>query len=120
MDHMNSKGKIAVEKVKTLTSDERRDRLVELRMELAELECTCPHEIVRRCNSAICNICGQDFGWWCKVSPDHVCHYYTSTYEGKSCVLLIDDTYYGFTPEKDPEYQTEDECLFCGQPKERL
>jgi len=120
MDHMNSKTKIAVEMVKTLTPDQRREKLVELRAVVAELECTCPHEIVNRCGQAICNICGQDFNWWCEDSPDHVCHYYSSAHDGKVYVLLIDDSETDFQSTKDPEYESEDECLFCGQPRQRL
>jgi len=41
--------------------------------------------------SAICLVCGTDFGWWCPESPDHICHYSRS----------------------------EDECDYCHMPMER-
>jgi hypothetical protein len=65
-----------------LTPDERRTEIAALRakievmqMEAAELAMDCPHNIVQNGDSAECDICGDDFGWWCPTSPDHRCDY---------------------------------------------
>lgn len=49
------------------------------------------HIVVRKGDSARCDICQMDFGWWCPKSEDHTCEY----------------------PD-DSEY-----CKFCGEPSER-
>jgi len=77
---------------------------------------SCPHEIFQHGDSVYCNICKKDFGWWCPDSPDHTCHYFSMD----GMVELLDGT----TIERpkgaiDPQYETEDQCLFCGQPEER-
>ena len=51
----------------------------------------CSHHLVRDGESVCCQICGEDYGWWCPKSPDHKCHY------------SVD----------------EDACDFCGEPSER-
>lgn len=58
---------------------------------MSQLRRTCEHHIVRDEDSAVCQICGEDFGWWCPESPDHKCEY--------------------------PD--GEEVCRFCGQPDER-
>jgi hypothetical protein len=35
----------------------------------------CQHLIVRRIDSAICDICGTNFGWYCEKSPTKYCDY---------------------------------------------
>lgn len=64
--------------------------------------------------------CEQSFGWRCKNSPDGVCHYFSK--DGK--VQLIDGTTIPVPADVDgcihnPDYETEDVCLFCGHPDER-
>lgn len=57
---------------------------------------------------------------YCPDSPDHVCHYFTeknSVVAGK--VALIPAGFALPTQEIDPERETEDSCLFCGNPDER-
>ena len=65
-----------------------------------------------------CAVCGEVFGHRCGHSPDSRCHYYTA--EGSDRLVLMND---GTTaklrravPERD---QTDDTCLFCGEPDER-
>ena len=41
------------------------------------------------CCFCSCAICGEDFGWWCPKSPNHICEY---KYGG---------------------------CIYCGEPDER-
>jgi len=62
---------------------------------------------------AICEICNHNFGWSCSESPDKTCHYFSK--DGK--VTLIDGT--TVDVESDEDYETEDCCIFCGQPEER-
>lgn len=89
----------------------------ELRKEMAHAGGGCPHVVIKGrvlyspaqekvvwthegladdwndgCYNASCAICGQDFGWWCPKSPNHICEY-----EGHG--------HYG--------------CKFCGEPDER-
>lgn len=81
----------------------------------------------RDCAGAECAICGQDFGWWCPDSLDHVCHYYSDSLtveEAKAAnttfyVLLIDGTKCLMPKDYKDTYETEDQCIFCGQPQER-
>jgi hypothetical protein len=70
----------------------------------------------RMSEAAHCLICGENFGWRCKKSPDRVCHYY-STEDGK--VLLLDSTL-ALVPEgHDKDHETHDRCIYCEMPKER-
>jgi hypothetical protein len=59
--------------------------------EMSSFKRECEHHIVRDRDSARCQICGDDFGWWCPKSPNHQCDY--------------------------PE--GEEQCRFCGEPDER-
>ena len=74
--------------------------------------------------SVSCEICGQDFGWYCPESPDCTCHYFsTETDTGRNAVKLLDGAYV-FLPELNtedynPDWETEDCCLFCGESDER-
>lgn len=64
---------------------------------------------------AVCVDCRHDFGWRCKVSPDGVCHYFSE--EGQ--VELIDGRKVPIPEDHDPNYETDDGCIFCGHPDER-
>ena len=86
------------------------------RARLAELERSCTHSFNKGADAARCTICGADFGWQCADSPDGVCHYDTD--QGK--VRLIDGTVVDMPANHDPEFETEDSCIFCGDPSERL
>lgn len=78
----------------------------------------CEHNIVGKIDSyAKCDICQENFGWFCPQSPDHVCHYYTDNETGL-IVLRNGDTVKP-APDHDSRYETHDECLFCGSPDER-
>lgn len=66
-------------------------------------------------SSAYCLICNRRFGWRCPDSPDTACHYYTE--DGK--VELIDGTLIDPPADHDVEYETDDDCIFCGAPDER-
>jgi hypothetical protein len=61
-------------------------------------------------------------GWWCPSSPDNHCYYFTDFGSRGTIVVLADGTnfdYRGYDEDHDPEYETDDCCLFCGQPDER-
>ena len=62
---------------------------------------------------ATCDICEEDFGWRCKVSPDGVCHYYLG-HDGNK-IELIDGS------KVDPPEGWLDtyDCIYCGFPEER-
>lgn len=93
--------------------------------ELANLKEQCTHEMRPLTKKelddkwmsvdALCVVCGKSFGWRCKVSPDGVCHYFSE--DGK--VELIDGTFVDIPIDHDPEYETDDGCIFCGHPDER-
>ena len=65
---------------------------------------------------AYCAICDKSFGWYCANSPDHICHYFSK--DGK--ITLIDGTNVQ-KPVDSPDkgHQSEDWCLYCGEPEER-
>lgn len=69
------------------------------------------HRIVKDLMTAVCEICGERFKWWCPESPDHICYYFSTDGE----VELIDGT----TVKKSSPNENLDECLFCGKPEER-
>jgi len=58
---------------------------------LFDLVCECNHFIVKREDSAVCDVCGSNLGWYCPVNPEGYCEY-----EGRS-----------------------GDCKFCGIPSER-
>ena len=68
-----------------------RIRLKRYELKLADLLAKCKHKIISQEGAAVCDICGEYFGWYCSKSPDKVC-----------------DTTFSF-----------DECRYCGQPDER-
>ena len=81
-----------------MENGERKLKLTELRYDrdkiqekISELECGCPHNIVKEGMGAHCNVCGNSFGWWCPKSPTNLCKY-------------TDDM---------------DSCDYCGHPEER-
>ena len=102
--------------------DALRKAIHKLMSKLNQLEHDCKHNIFKRdiasdCTSAVCLVCGEDFGWWCPKSPDHLCHYYSEN--GK--IELQDGTKVD-RPKDAPvsvKYETDDCCLFCHDPEER-
>ena len=109
-----------------------RKQLAEIQKQIREIERNCKHVIVQvgaapKYNdegSAVCEDCGTWFGWWCPDSPDHTCHYHSYEIEAylltARAVELIDgDEHIFYDYKGDPQYETDDECLFCGDPDER-
>ena len=59
--------------------------------------------------------------WYCKPSPDKLCHYYSNV-NGKDCyVELINGDRHDLKNHRlvDRDYENEDVCLFCENPEER-
>ena len=115
---------------KTLTNENRKFLLDMSRRLIQQLERTCMHELKplteQQLNDkwmsifANCTVCDEHFGWRCKESPDGVCHYFTRIIHSMRGVYLIDGTFYTDIPKTlDEEYETRDQCLFCGMPEER-
>ena len=74
-----------------------RAEIAEKEIALEDLISSCEHEHIKKnYDSAECNTCGEDFGWWCPKSPDHICDY----------------------EKEDGEYDW-DSCRYCGHPEER-
>ena len=73
----------------------RRMQLATAQRNLNDARFGCDHFIVKLHSSAICDICGKHFGWWCPDSKDNICEYDSV---------------------KDPVH---DFCLYCGHPDER-
>lgn len=79
---------------------------------------TCKHETIIKEGSyegAVCDTCGSGFGWYCPESPDHTCHYNSVN----GLVTLIDGRTVPIPEEHDPDYESDDSCIFCGEPDER-
>jgi len=58
--------------------------------------CRCKHDVKEiedpgDSSSAVCSRCERDLGWYCPVSPDHICSYNPKEYG----------------------------CIYCGEPEER-
>lgn len=84
----------------------------------------CPHAIAYEVDSsAWCELCGEDFGWHCPSSPDHCCHYFSErTAPGMEPVVKLNNGGTAFLSSEHSEnqaYETDDVCLFCGDPQER-
>lgn len=100
-------------------------QLKEIHQKLEVLKNSCVHRFMpltqeelkdKWCSvSAICTVCDKDFGWRCKNSIDGVCHYYSND----GFIDLIDGRKVPTPPEHGPDYETDDSCIFCGQPSER-
>ncbi len=52
-----------------------REYITKLQHILYKLISKCNHLIVKLNESAVCNICGKGFGWYCKKSPTKYCEY---------------------------------------------
>lgn len=99
---------ITHERVSGVTQAERKERISQLRLEYGKLDaemkklkadCDCMSSIKKVHDSAKCDVCGKDYGWWCPDSPNHVCDY-----EHK---------------DKHGTYDDEDDCKYCHSPEER-
>ena len=86
-----------------------------LKAEFHQIMLACEHEFDEKVLTAICLHCGNDFGWYCPKSPDHVCHTQCEVCKGVITLLNGDDV---ATPFGDDE-EGEETCIFCGSPDER-
>ena len=101
-----------------MTPTERKLRIKSLKEELHLLYQECTHEETETygfSESKRCKACDKDLGWGCKESPDGVCHYYTADKKVKLAGGILVD------PPKDHDFEceTDDSCIYCGEPEER-
>jgi hypothetical protein len=73
------------------------------------------HNIQKTYDTAYCESCDRDFGWYCEKSPDKSCHYHT---EGGKVVLNTGESV-DMPPDHDVTYENDDHCIYCGEPDER-
>lgn len=85
-----------------------------LAKKLLDLNVCKNHTIVRKNDTAYCSICNEYFNWFCEESPDNTCHYYSKNNQ----ITLINKTTYTLK-DYNNDYETDDCCIFCGQPNER-
>ena len=89
---------------------------------LRALKGLCWHEVIeiKDYGGGKCIICKSHMSWYCPDSPDHQCHYFSEIDdEGRPFVesihgekiLLI-----GYDPQQN---ESDDWCIFCGNPEER-
>lgn len=69
---------------------------------------------------AKCDVCDKRGGWYCPKSPDHTCYYFSRLDAGATVrhVELRNGQRHlltGYTK----QYESEDWCIFCGEPDER-
>ena len=64
--------------------------LQKLHAELHDVRKDCKHVAVKLGDSAVCDICGDQLGWWCPKGERHYC-----------------------------DYPFSDKCVWCGAPEER-
>lgn len=80
----------------------------------------CPHlNLVKSKGNSACKMCRSLFSWWCPLSLDNLCHYET---DKKFDVTLKNGAKFNISPnytQAAQEYETEDVCLFCGDPEDR-
>lgn len=86
--------------------------------------CTHPAEKVgekKNSDCAHCTECDKTLGWFCPESPDKQCHYYTSKDDKGYYVELRSGErhYFNNYKKSDQDDETDDSCLFCGEPDER-
>jgi hypothetical protein len=70
---------------------------------------------------AHCNAFGFE-DWYCPKSPDHVCHYFSESDGSRRYVEDINGEKIYLSKkhtDEDAQYETDDVCLFCGNPLER-
>jgi hypothetical protein len=118
---------VTAERVSNMTPEERKQRLVELSEyvnEYYQILGTCPHQVKRGLDSdsAICEICGRRTGWWCPKSPDNMCYYFSENINGIYIhkVRLADGTLVDVPEGHNPDNESDDWCIFCGLPNERI
>lgn len=84
----------------------------------------CPHAIAYEADgSSWCEVCGTDFGWHCPSSPDHCCHYFSERVApGMEPFVKLNNggvAYLSSDHYENQAYESDDVCLFCGDPNER-
>lgn len=109
-----------------------RNDLIKIQQNIGKIESNCKHKLIqfgatpkfKHEGSAKCEDCDRFFGWWCPNSPDKMCHYQTYEIQGfllnARAVELVDGTeHIIYNYDVNPEYENDDDCLFCHEPDER-
>lgn len=122
---MGLKDKI-IKKLSTISEDS------ELFTELNKLLFPCQHKVqVQKkqiddfdYDSPQCEKCKEDLGgWYCPDSPDHLCHYFSQKNRaGEDVIYLLDGTEVNMksiNPEHQVKFETDDDCVYCHDPRER-
>lgn len=86
-----------------------------LKAEFHQIMLVCEHEFDEKVLTAVCLHCGNDFGWYCPKSPDHVCHTQCEVLHGD--ITLINGEKVATICADDEE--GEEQCIFCGEYDER-
>lgn len=80
----------------------------------------CEHpSFSKKYNSAKCNDCGSYMGHFCKSSPDNLCYYFSEEAEAKLFVTLHNGSRHSLPKDHDVEGESDDWCIFCGEPEDR-
>ncbi len=94
----------------------------EFRNAINQIKSRCQHVIDKtKSDGTKCKICEESFGWYCPDSEDHSCHYFTEHDEVKDLfyVEMINKSKHYMDKMYSGVDETEDTCLFCGDPEER-
>lgn len=81
---------------------------------LAVLIKNCKH-VANNEEDTCCAICGIGLGWRCENSPDGVCHYHSNNHK----VTLVNGNIAILPDDYDDNFESDDWCVFCGEPYER-
>lgn len=94
-------------------------KIEERKSEIRKLKSSCCHEFPRfnsTDDSAICVGCGSDFGWLCPESRDGLCHYHSID----GVVVMLNGEEIKVAEGHDADNESNEWCIFCGNPEERL
>ena len=117
--------KLTTKSVLPSKQQEQMRRIKAARLELQAALNDHVHIPIMRHSGSECVICDKDLGLWCQESPDNTCHYYSvkepQIYDEKPryAVELVTGEMHILPKYYKDTYETEDCCIFCGQPEER-
>jgi len=105
-----------------------RAELEQAKRAFQELTSKCEHVNVKSGSSVVCSVCGEHaYGWYCPKSPDKHCYYFTEipeedeegTQEFEEFRFVRLRSGELFKLDAPTESESDDWCIFCGQPEER-
>jgi len=62
---------------------------------------------------------GQFLCWYCPKSPDHICHYFSKTDKSGNKYVVSVNKEKIILKCYNPDHESSDCCIFCGDPEER-